>query len=275
VKPSASRRPTVLRGDGVVLREWLDTDLPAMVELFDEPSIDAWTPLESPFDHAAATRYLARARAVRDSGKGLQLAITADGGEPLGEVLMYPREDGSAELAYAVGVRHRGHRFASRALRLLCAYAAGTHGIGRFVLCISPANVPSQHVATAGGFRRSNAPREVRELKGRRAEFDVWTATAPRTFTAPGRDSAHTIPRDHNPDMGGSDMPENTYRVTEIVGSSGTSIDEAIRNGVERASKTLRNLDWFEVTQVRGHLEDGQIAHYQVGLKVGFRLEDV
>jgi flavin-binding protein dodecin len=69
-------------------------------------------------------------------------------------------------------------------------------------------------------------------------------------------------------------MTDHVYRVTEIVGSSGESVDHAIRNGVARAAQTLRNLDWFEVTQVRGHIEDGQIAHYQVGLKVGFRLDD-
>ncbi|MFF2040251.1 dodecin [Kitasatospora sp. NPDC048239] len=69
-------------------------------------------------------------------------------------------------------------------------------------------------------------------------------------------------------------MSEHVYRVTEIVGSSTESIDAAIRNGVERASRTLRNLDWFEVTQVRGHLADGRIEHYQVGLKIGFRLDD-
>ncbi|MGW1674302.1 dodecin [Streptomyces sp. NPDC002324] len=69
-------------------------------------------------------------------------------------------------------------------------------------------------------------------------------------------------------------MTDHVYRVTEIVGSSDESVDHAIRNGVARAAQTLRNLDWFEVTQVRGHIEDGQIAHYQVGLKVGFRLDD-
>ncbi|BBC38431.1 uncharacterized protein SGFS_097250 [Streptomyces graminofaciens] len=69
-------------------------------------------------------------------------------------------------------------------------------------------------------------------------------------------------------------MSDHTYRVTEIVGSSHESVDQAVRNGVARAAQTLRNLDWFEVTQVRGHIEDGQIAHYQVGLKLGFRLEE-
>jgi flavin-binding protein dodecin len=69
-------------------------------------------------------------------------------------------------------------------------------------------------------------------------------------------------------------MTNRTYRVTEIVGSSNEGVDDAIRNGIERAGQTLRHLDWFEVTEIRGHLEDGQIGHYQVGMKVGFRLED-
>ena len=69
-------------------------------------------------------------------------------------------------------------------------------------------------------------------------------------------------------------MSDNTYRVTEIVGSSPDGTDQAIRNGLERASQTLRNLDWFQVTEVRGYLDDGRPAHFQVTMKVGFRLED-
>jgi hypothetical protein len=62
--------------------------------------------------------------------------------------------------------------------------------------------------------------------------------------------------------------------VTEIVGSSPESIDRAVRNAITRASATLRNLDWFEVTEIRGHIEGGEIGHFQVTVKVGFRLED-
>ncbi|MFD7734997.1 dodecin [Kitasatospora phosalacinea] len=69
-------------------------------------------------------------------------------------------------------------------------------------------------------------------------------------------------------------MTDHTYRVTEIVGSSHEGVDAAIRNGIARADRTLRNLDWFEVVQVRGHIKDGEVEHYQVGLKVGFRLDD-
>jgi len=69
-------------------------------------------------------------------------------------------------------------------------------------------------------------------------------------------------------------MSNRTYRVTEIVGTSPDGIDQAVRNGIERASQTLRHIDWFEVTQVRGQAKDGRVEHFQVGLKVGFRLED-
>jgi flavin-binding protein dodecin len=69
-------------------------------------------------------------------------------------------------------------------------------------------------------------------------------------------------------------MTNHTYRVTEIVGTSPDGVDQAIRNGITRASQTLHSLDWFEVVQVRGQLQDGQIAHWQVGLKVGFRLDE-
>ncbi|HEU5160462.1 MAG TPA: dodecin [Streptosporangiaceae bacterium] len=69
-------------------------------------------------------------------------------------------------------------------------------------------------------------------------------------------------------------MTDRTYRVTEIVGTSPESVDTAVRNGIRRAAETLRHLDWFEITEVRGQIVDGEVAHYQVGLKVGFRLED-
>jgi flavin-binding protein dodecin len=69
-------------------------------------------------------------------------------------------------------------------------------------------------------------------------------------------------------------MTDRTYRVTEIVGTSPDSVETAIRNGVRRAAQTLRHLDWFEVREVRGQIEDGEVAHFQVTMKVGFRLED-
>ena len=69
-------------------------------------------------------------------------------------------------------------------------------------------------------------------------------------------------------------MADQTYGITEIVGTSSDSVAQAIRNGVSRASQTVRNLDWFEVGTIRGHIEDGQVAHFQVQMKVGFRIEE-
>jgi dodecin len=69
-------------------------------------------------------------------------------------------------------------------------------------------------------------------------------------------------------------MPDHVYRIIEVAGSSEKSIEDAIENAVGRASRTLRQVSWFEVVQTRGHVEAGKIAHYQVVLKVGFTLED-
>ena len=69
-------------------------------------------------------------------------------------------------------------------------------------------------------------------------------------------------------------MSDAVYKVTEIVGTSPDSIDRAVNTAIERATKTLRNLDWFEIKEVRGHIADGKVGHYQVVLKLGFRMED-
>ena len=69
-------------------------------------------------------------------------------------------------------------------------------------------------------------------------------------------------------------MADNTYKVTEVVGTSGESVHQAIRNGVAKTAQTVRNLDWFEVTQIRGHLDGGEVAHFQVSMKIGFRLDE-
>jgi flavin-binding protein dodecin len=69
-------------------------------------------------------------------------------------------------------------------------------------------------------------------------------------------------------------MADNTYKLVEIVGTSAESFAHAAANGVERAAKSLHNLDWFEVTQMRGRIADGRIAQFQVTMKVGFRLDD-
>jgi flavin-binding protein dodecin len=72
----------------------------------------------------------------------------------------------------------------------------------------------------------------------------------------------------------GHSVSDNTYAVTELVGTSTTGIDDAIKGAVSKASQTLRNLDWFEVTKISGHIDGGDVAHFQVMLKIGFRYDD-
>jgi flavin-binding protein dodecin len=69
-------------------------------------------------------------------------------------------------------------------------------------------------------------------------------------------------------------MSQHVYKMLELVGSSTVNSDEAIRNAIAKAAESVRNMDWFEVTQTRGHIVDGKIAHWQVTLKVGFRIGD-
>ena len=68
-------------------------------------------------------------------------------------------------------------------------------------------------------------------------------------------------------------MTNHVYKLVDLVGSSTAGTDDAIRNAIETAALTIRNIDWFEVVESRGHVKDGKVAHYQVTLKVGFRIE--
>jgi hypothetical protein len=69
-------------------------------------------------------------------------------------------------------------------------------------------------------------------------------------------------------------MQEHTYRIIDVVGTSREGVDQAIRNAVARASKTVRHLDWFEVSDIRGYIADDAINHFQVAVKLGFRIEE-
>lgn len=69
-------------------------------------------------------------------------------------------------------------------------------------------------------------------------------------------------------------MSDNIYKIIELVGSSATSIEDAIEGAIARASKTVREVRWFEVKETRGHVENGKVAHYQVTLRIGFTLDE-
>ena len=154
-----------LDGLGIVLREWTADDLPVMVELFDDPQVDHWTPLRSPFDLAAAHAYLDKAHHHRVEGRCLQLAITTDGYEPKGEILLARTGDHGlgAELAYAVGPRHRRQRLATRAVRLITTYAYGVLAMEQVILRIARHNQPSTAVARSAGFELTDSEPITRE----------------------------------------------------------------------------------------------------------------
>ena len=69
-------------------------------------------------------------------------------------------------------------------------------------------------------------------------------------------------------------MTDHVYRLSEIVGSSSTSVDEAIRNAVAKASQTVRNIEWFQAQEIRGQIVDGNVAYFQVTVKIGFRVDE-
>lgn len=154
-----------LGGDGVVLREWEERDLPRMVELFDDDEVARWTPLPTPFTLAEARARLDRSRR-RDP---LQLAITTDGDEPLGEVMLMS----TGHLGYALGPRHRGKGLAARAVVLLRDHG---HDVGYDVvrLQISEHNEASNALARRTGFCRVPGGDEVVVSKGVAHRLETW-----------------------------------------------------------------------------------------------------
>lgn len=165
-----------LSGEGLILRDWTEADLAAMPELFDHPDIAYWTPIVSPFDHAAARARLDRDRKLRAEGTTILLAITVDGGAPLGEVMLRRAPEGT-EIGYAVGPAHRGQGLAARAVRLMAAYAFGQLGAEQVILELEAENAASVAVATKAGFRLLDVPLITGEEKGRPYSLQTWGLT--------------------------------------------------------------------------------------------------
>ncbi|MFE2477092.1 GNAT family N-acetyltransferase [Streptomyces sp. NPDC059389] len=167
-----------LTGEGLVLRDWTESDLSAMPELFDHPDIAYWTPIVSPFDDEAARTRLDRARKMRADGTALLLAITVDGGAPLGEVMLKRAPEGT-ELGYAVGPAHRGRGLAARAVAVMAAYAFEELGVDRVILELEAENASSVGVATRAGFRLLDVPLIKGEEKGRPYVLQTWGLDRP------------------------------------------------------------------------------------------------
>ncbi|MEU9037405.1 GNAT family N-acetyltransferase [Streptomyces sp. NPDC048352] len=167
-----------LSGEGLVLRDWTEQDLAAMPGLFDHPDIAYWTPIVSPFDEAAARARLDRDRQLRREGTTILLAITIDGGAPLGEVMLRRAPEGM-EIGYAVGPAHRGQGLAVRAVRLMAAYAFEHLGAERVILELEAENDASVAVAGKAGFRLLDVPLITGEEKGRPFALQTWGLDRP------------------------------------------------------------------------------------------------
>lgn len=161
-------------GEGLVLRDWGEADLAAMPELFDHPDVAYWTPMASPFDDAAARAQLELCRKRRAEGTSILLAITVDGGAPLGEVMLRRAAEGM-EIGYAVGPAHRGRGLASRAVRVMAAYAFEELGASRVILELEAENAASVAVAKRTGFRLlDDVPLVHGVEKGRPYALQTW-----------------------------------------------------------------------------------------------------
>ncbi|MFJ2649028.1 GNAT family N-acetyltransferase [Streptomyces sp. NPDC087420] len=168
-----------LSGEGLVLRDWVEADLGAMPALFDHPDIAYWTPIVSPFDEAAARARLERDREMRKEGTTILLAITVDGGAPLGEVMLRRVSGSVAELGYAIGPAHRGQGLAARAVRVMAAYAFEQLGAEQVILELEAENAPSVSVATGTGFGLLDVPLITGEEKGRPYALQTWGLKRP------------------------------------------------------------------------------------------------
>ena len=170
MNPFAS--PLVITGNGLLLRDFTDADLPAMVELFDDPDVALRTPIVSPFDLAAAQDYLAAMRRTRAEENRLHLAITRPGEDvPLGMVFLRPA---LCVAGYVVGKAHRRQGLAVRAGQVIIEFALRAVGLPHVLLEIEAENVASVAVARALGARLSDAaPIEVTS-KGRSLRVDTW-----------------------------------------------------------------------------------------------------
>ncbi|MGC4746774.1 GNAT family N-acetyltransferase [Micromonospora sp. DT201] len=171
--PTAS--PLLLTGEGVVLREWADSDTPFMRQLFDADDMAANTDIPSPFD---ADAFLVRIR-QRRAQRIVDLAVTRDGGEPLGLVALHVA---SGVLGYAIGPAHRGRGLASRSLRLMTEFCHEKLGFSRLRLGIVQGNVPSQGVAQSAGYvLGDDALVERVNGLGQPKLLETWYWTAPAT----------------------------------------------------------------------------------------------
>jgi RimJ/RimL family protein N-acetyltransferase len=164
-----------LPGDGFVLREWTEDDVPAMIASFDEPMVARFTTIASPFNAETAADFLAKIPVNRAAEKAVELAIETETCKVAGSILLFrvPGEPMSIELGYTVDKTQRGQGLGARALAVMTDFAYEL-GFTSLQLNIEVENVASQAVARKAGYHLRDAPPVTRALKGQPRPFGTW-----------------------------------------------------------------------------------------------------
>lgn len=175
-------RPEIrIAGMGVVLREWTAGDLRAMVAIFEDPEVAYRTPVASPFGLAAASAYLQTIQHDSAEGTRMHLAITVDGGQPCGEVLL---NLATGSIAYTVGAAHRGQALARRAAALVTGYAHHVVGLAQVRAEIEPDNHASIAVVEGLGYHLSGEEPETVDDGRRSLKLHTWIHQRPSDLLA-------------------------------------------------------------------------------------------
>lgn len=164
-----------LSGDGLILRDWTDDDVPALLELFDDPQTDLHYPLGATLDMELGERYIERQRQFRTEGRRIDLAITLEGTKPIGQLgISLDGEKREGWLGGTVAAAYRNQGIARRAVSVLVDYLHNTSQISRFVAQIDPTNLASITAAESLGLVRTDAPPETTEHAGRTFTVLTW-----------------------------------------------------------------------------------------------------
>jgi RimJ/RimL family protein N-acetyltransferase len=158
-----------LEDDAILLREFTEEDVPAIVAACQDPEIARWTRVPSPYTEADAREFL------KDPPDRAFAVVDRSSGELLGAIGARPEEDARVEIGYWVAREARGRGVATRALRLIAAWAVEEIGAGRVQLYTDPANEASQRVAEKAGFRREGMLRSWTEIKGSRRDVVMYS----------------------------------------------------------------------------------------------------
>ncbi|HKN93398.1 MAG TPA: GNAT family N-acetyltransferase [Thermoleophilaceae bacterium] len=158
----------------MTLRAWREEDIPAVVEMCQDPEIPRWTTVPSPYTEEHARDFVLHGVPGRD--RQVQRAIVdADSGELLGSIGLFSKEEGVGEVGYWLAAHARGRGIATRAVKLMCRWAFDEFSLARMQLHTLPGNAASERVAERAGFKREGVLRQYAVMKGERTDITMFS----------------------------------------------------------------------------------------------------